>query len=138
MAQRLTRRRFLVQSGAAAVALSLPSVWPGRILGANERLGIAAIGVGGKGDSDLAFCESETIVALCGNDLLVQTYRGISNRVRALRNRMPRAHERYARAVEEHKKISLLVSRGGVKAAADELAAHVHKVEGLLLEGIHP
>lgn len=77
----------------------------------------------------------ETIVALCGNDLLVQTYRGISNRVRALRNRMPRAHERYARAVEEHKKISLLVSRGRAKEAADELAAHVRMVEGLLLEG---
>jgi predicted dehydrogenase len=68
MAQDLTRRRFLIRTGGAAAALTLPSIWPGRVLGANERLGIAAIGVGGKGDSDLAFCEGETVVALCDVD----------------------------------------------------------------------
>ena len=80
---------------------------------------------------DTAF--HETIVALCGNDLLVQTYRGISNRVRALRNRMPRAHERFARAVQEHREISRLVSKGNVTAATNELAGHVRKVETLLV-----
>jgi DNA-binding GntR family transcriptional regulator len=75
----------------------------------------------------------ETIVALCGNDLLVQTYRGISNRVRALRNRMPRAPERYARAVHEHKEISRLISRADVAAATEALARHVRKVKTLLL-----
>jgi DNA-binding GntR family transcriptional regulator len=80
---------------------------------------------------DAAF--HEAIVSLCGNDLLVQTYRGISNRVRALRNRMPRAHERFARAVEEHREISRLVSRGDVAAATEALAGHVRKVERLLV-----
>jgi DNA-binding GntR family transcriptional regulator len=80
---------------------------------------------------DAAF--HETIVALCGNDLLVQTYRGISNRVRALRNCMPRSHDRYARAVQEHKEISRLISRGDVPAATEKLAGHVRRVEMLLL-----
>lgn len=80
---------------------------------------------------DAAF--HETIVALCGNELLVQTYRGISNRVRALRNRMPRGHERYERAVREHRKIARLISRGDAAMAAEELGAHVRQVEQLLL-----
>ena len=90
---------------------------------------------------DYAACDAldtafhETIVALCGNDLLVQTYRGISNRVRALRNRMPRAHERFARAIREHREISTLISRGESAAASNRLAAHVRKVESLLLVG---
>jgi DNA-binding GntR family transcriptional regulator len=50
---------------------------------------------------DAAF--HETIVGLCGNDLLVQTYRLISNKVRALRHRMPRSHERFATAVAHHR-----------------------------------
>jgi len=126
--------RALLEAGALAVVTE--AQWPAlaAALAANVTAAAAALR-----KRDHAKCDAldtafhETIVALCGNDLLVQTYRGISNRVRALRNRMPRAHQRYERAVQEHRKISRLISRGDVAAAADELAAHVRKVERLLL-----
>ncbi len=67
---RTHRRRFLQQSVAAASAtLAFPYV--GRVLGANERIGVACIGVGGKGSSDTddaARCGG-TIVGLCDVDL---------------------------------------------------------------------
>jgi predicted dehydrogenase len=45
------------------------SVMPaGRVLGANNRLNIGAIGVGGRGGSDLAGVSGENIVALCDVD----------------------------------------------------------------------
>ncbi len=63
----LSRRRFLQRSTLAAgtAALSFPFV--GNVLGANERVRVACIGVGGKGDSDsndAAACGGE-IVAMC-------------------------------------------------------------------------
>ena len=43
-------------------------VLPRRVFGANERLNIAAIGSGGKGQVDIDGCESQNIVALCDVD----------------------------------------------------------------------
>src|SRR5512145_1100388 len=65
----LTRRQFLGRTIVAGVAAtSFPYV--GRVLGANERINIACIGVGGKGDSDsndAAECGGN-IVAICDVD----------------------------------------------------------------------
>ena len=69
MRYRIDRRGFLQSSatlGAAAVAF--PLLKPSRILGANERLNIGAIGVGGRGAGDLAGVAKENIVALCDVD----------------------------------------------------------------------
>ncbi len=65
-----TRRQFLSRTIVAggAVALSFPYV--GRVLGANDRINVACIGVGGKGDSDssdAAHCGGN-IVAICDVD----------------------------------------------------------------------
>lgn len=79
---------------------------------------------------DAAF--HETIVGLCGNALLVQTYRRISNKVRALRHRMPRSHERFARALAHHREIARLLERGQVARAIAELGGHVNNVQRLL------
>ena len=65
---RITRRRFLKAGVALAGAAAFPSVWPRSVLGANEKLDIAGIGVGGKGESDVSCCASENIVALCDVD----------------------------------------------------------------------
>jgi predicted dehydrogenase len=65
----LTRRQFLGRTIVAGVAAtSFPYV--GHVLGANERINIACIGVGGKGDSDSndAANSGGTIVALCDVD----------------------------------------------------------------------
>jgi DNA-binding GntR family transcriptional regulator len=88
---------------------------------------------------DYARCDTldaafhETIVGLCGNALLAQVYRGISNKVRALRNRMPRSHERFADAVAHHREIARLLDQGQVARAIAELSAHVGNVQRLLV-----
>jgi hypothetical protein len=66
----LTRRQFIRKSSVAlgATALSFPYV--GRVLGANDRINVACIGVGGKGDSDshdASECGAN-IVAICDVD----------------------------------------------------------------------
>jgi hypothetical protein len=65
----LSRRHFLRYATlAGAATLSFPYV--GRVLGANDRINIACIGVGGKGDSDSssAYGHGGNIVALCDVD----------------------------------------------------------------------
>ncbi len=47
-----SRRSFLL--GSVAVALSFPMVSRGRVLGANDRMGVGFIGVGGRGGSHVA------------------------------------------------------------------------------------
>ncbi len=59
-------RRTALKAGAAAFAA--PMLIPSRAFGANERLNIGAIGVGGRGRSDLAAVSTESIVALCDVD----------------------------------------------------------------------
>jgi hypothetical protein len=66
----LNRRQFLNRTTAAAGAAAFAFPYMGQVLGANERLNIACIGVGGKGDrdsSDAASCGGN-IVAICDVD----------------------------------------------------------------------
>ena len=73
----ISRRRFLkTTSGALAATAGLSvhaarvntaQVVPGRV-SPNERLNIAAIGVGGMGQANIRACSSENIVALCDVD----------------------------------------------------------------------
>ncbi|MEX2016696.1 MAG: Gfo/Idh/MocA family oxidoreductase, partial [Candidatus Hydrogenedentales bacterium] len=64
-----TRRTFLIGSLAAAAGCVTTGnrVAPRRI-SPNEKLNVAGIGVGGKGQSDIWECRSENIVALCDVD----------------------------------------------------------------------
>jgi hypothetical protein len=66
----LDRRAFLRRTTLAAGAASLPFPYIGHVLGANERLNVACIGVGGKGDSDSshAFSAGGNIVGICDVD----------------------------------------------------------------------
>jgi hypothetical protein len=66
----LNRRQFLNRTTAAAGAAAFAFPYIGRVLGANERLNIACIGVGGKGDSDSSDAAScgGNIVAICDVD----------------------------------------------------------------------
>ena len=66
----LSRRDFIKRTSFAAgtAAISFPFV--GNVLGANERINVACIGVGGKGDSDssdAAECGGN-LVAICDVD----------------------------------------------------------------------
>ncbi len=61
---RPSRRQFgRLVAGATALSFAAPAVVRGRNL--NEKLNIAAIGVGGRGGSNLSDVSSENIVALC-------------------------------------------------------------------------
>ncbi|MDB6031381.1 MAG: oxidoreductase domain protein [Verrucomicrobiales bacterium] len=62
------RRSFLQRTALATAALSFPFISTRNVLGANERLNIAAIGAGGKGAVDVDGCSSENIYALCDVD----------------------------------------------------------------------
>ena len=65
------RRTFVQRSLLAGSALALPAAQYRRVWGANERLGIASIGTGGKGRSDLdgvAASPQVQVVALCDID----------------------------------------------------------------------
>lgn len=64
----LNRRRFLKQSVLAGslAAMSAPAFLRGQNL--NSKINIAAIGCGGKGDSDIKNVDTENIVALCDID----------------------------------------------------------------------
>src|SRR5881396_3676121 len=64
----LTRRQFVKRSVVATTALAIPFVARRNVLGANNRLNIAGIGVGGKGASDVENVNNENIYALCDVD----------------------------------------------------------------------
>jgi len=65
----LTRRRFLQSSAALATVSALAPASYARVLGANEKLGIGIIGVGGQGGFSLGnLAAIENIVALCDVD----------------------------------------------------------------------
>ncbi len=64
------RRQFLRSSVGLGLTAGVVGPWlqPSRVLGANERLNIGVIGVGGRGAGDLAAVAHENIVALCDVD----------------------------------------------------------------------
>lgn len=85
-----SRRQFLLQSSALATgaiassAIAARASTYTRILGANDRLDIGAIGVGGRGAGDLDAVGSENIVAICDVD---------TNALGAAGNRFPNAQK---------------------------------------------
>lgn len=69
MGHSVNRRNFLKTATAAGLASSLYRVMPARAHGANNRINLAAIGVGGKGQSDLAETSvGQNVVAICDID----------------------------------------------------------------------
>jgi hypothetical protein len=68
----LSSRRDLLRAGAvaAAGAMAFPMILPSSARGANERIRVASIGVGGKGDSDVAaaYAAGAEMVGLCDVD----------------------------------------------------------------------
>src|SRR5215470_5631316 len=66
----LSRREFIKRTSIATGTAALSFPYVGNVLGANERIRVACIGVGGKGDSDsndAASCGGN-IVAICDVD----------------------------------------------------------------------
>ena len=71
MFSKLNRRSFVKAASLAGAAISLPALQYSRVFGSNSRLGIASIGTGGKGFSDLTGVASSPeveVIALCDID----------------------------------------------------------------------
>ena len=71
MISKPNRRAFVKSVSLAGTALALPAFQYSRVLGANGRLGIASIGTGGKGWSDLngvAASSEVEVIGLCDID----------------------------------------------------------------------
>jgi len=66
----VSRRKFLRNTGFAAGAAALSFPFVGNVLGANDRINLACIGVGGKGESDTTAAKrcGANIIALCDVD----------------------------------------------------------------------
>jgi predicted dehydrogenase len=66
----LNRRQFIGRSSLALGAASLSFPYVGKVLGANDRINVACIGVGGKGESDSSDAKKcgGNIVAICDVD----------------------------------------------------------------------
>jgi predicted dehydrogenase len=65
----LSRRQFIARTSMAVGAASIAFPYVGRVLGANDRINVACIGVGGKGDSDSSDAANfGQIVAICDVD----------------------------------------------------------------------
>ncbi len=65
------RRSFIKSASIAGAAISLPALQYSRVYGANSRLGIASVGTGGKGWSDLvgvAASPEVQVIAVCDID----------------------------------------------------------------------
>jgi DNA-binding GntR family transcriptional regulator len=89
-------------------------------------------------DGDLVLCDEldcqfhEGIVAASANGYLIRAYSGISDRLRALRHRLPRQQDRMARAIAQHRHIIDLWAAGRLDQATTEISSHVLNVARLL------
>ena len=65
MSDQVNRRNFLKATAAAGAALSLTAASASRVYGANERIGVAFLGTGGRSQAhlDAVVAEAQRIVA---------------------------------------------------------------------------
>ncbi len=96
MSLKLNRRKFVQSATLVGAAISLPAFQYARVYGANSRLGIASIGTGGKGWSDLtevAVSPDVQVISLCDID--------------SSKNHLGQAAEKYgnARKYEDWRKV---------------------------------
>jgi DNA-binding GntR family transcriptional regulator len=125
--------RAILESGALRLAAETKAA---DLMGSLSLLvGRAAIALD---DGDLALCDEldcrfhEGLVAASGNSYLVRAYSGISDKLRALRHRLPREPQRMARAIAQHRYIIDLWSAGRIDQATVEIGSHVTNVVRLL------
>lgn len=107
---------------AAAVAVPL----------SGGALAVEARDLGRAEAMDTAF--HEALVAAAQNPLLARAYRGIADRIGAIRHRLPRELARMRRAVEQHRRIIDLSVTGRIADAEAQLSTHVRVVETLAIE----
>lgn len=100
----LSRRKFIQRTALAAGAVSLSFPYVGNVLGANDRINVACIGVGGKGDGDSihAAMNGGNIVAVCDVDQR-QTARKVAQYNQYLPGKFPdiKQYQDYRKMLDE-------------------------------------
>jgi DNA-binding GntR family transcriptional regulator len=128
--RQLCATRAILEAGAIRMPRSVASVMSLRALIDRAEDALRA--------GELVRCDAldcdfhEALVAASGNVYLVRCYRGIADRLRALRQRMPHDRSRIARAIAQHRRIVNLLAMPDVEQAARELDLHVGNVERIL------
>ncbi|MEZ6136413.1 MAG: Gfo/Idh/MocA family oxidoreductase [Pirellulaceae bacterium] len=116
------RRSFLKSTAISGAAITLSAFQYSRVLGANERLGIASVGTGGKGWSDLngvAASPQVDVVALCDIDSSVEHLGQAAEKYRAARK-----YDDWRKLLDESKDLQgVLVSTPDFMHAPIALAA---------------
>jgi predicted dehydrogenase len=117
-----SRRSFLKSATLAGAAISLSAVQYSRVFGANSRLGIASIGTGGKGWSDLngvAASPDVEVIALCNIDSSAKHLGQAAEKYRSARQ-----YDDWRKLLDESKDIQgVLVSTPDFMHAPISLAA---------------
>lgn len=116
------RRSFLKSTVISGTAIALPAIQYSRVLGANSRLGIASVGTGGKGWSDLngvAASSQVDVIALCDIDSSTQHLGQAAEKYRSARR-----YDDWRRLLDESKDIQgVLVSTPDFMHAPVSMAA---------------
>ncbi len=123
MSTRTSRRSFLKSATIAGAAISLNAVQYSRVYGANSRFGIASIGTGGKGWSDLngvAASPDVQVIALCDIDSSAKHLGQAAEKYRSARQ-----YDDWRKLLDESKDIQgVLVSTPGLHACTDFIGRH--------------
>ncbi len=117
-----SRRSFLKSTSLAGAAIGLSAVQYSRVYGANSRLGIASVGTGGKGWSDLtgvAASPDVDVIALCNIDSSAKHLGQAAQKYRSARQ-----YDDWRKLLDESKDIQgVLVSTPDFMHAPISLAA---------------
>jgi hypothetical protein len=127
--QTVSRRQFLRYTTLAAGASALYAPYVGRVLGANERLNVACIGVGGKGgsDTDSAYGMGGNIVGLC--DVDDNTLRGKDKRLRERATKENRTYD--AKSYKDFRKMLTELEKS-IDAVTISTPDHCHGVAAIM------
>src|ERR1044071_9172059 len=124
----LDRRTFLRRTALVAGAVSVPFPFVGRVLGANDRINVASIGVGGKGDSDSshAFTAGGNMVAIC--DIDSNTLNGKDKSLKSMAEKASRTYD--AKMYRDWRKMFDELGKS-IDAVTVSTPDHVHGLAGI-------
>ena len=75
---KVTRRSFIQKSAGAAALLSMPSIIPASVFGANDKVRVAVLGVNGRGTNHIEGymnLPDVEVACLCDPDLIILAQR---------------------------------------------------------------
>ena len=103
MSTRFTRRRFVYGSALATGLIVLPGVTR-NVLGANEKINVAGIGCGGKGESDIMKCANAGENIIAGADIDMGRANNLANNAEKKTKKKPAVFDDWRKMLDAHGK----------------------------------